>query len=298
MRLPRGGRNIFIMEEVDYMNFLMRFPSGKKKAVTLSYDDAHIQDVRLREICDKNGLKCTFNINTGQFAKEGAEAEQGGSIRRMTYNEAYNLFHNSGHEVAVHTYEHKHIKCLPTNLITREILKDRENIEKMFGTIARGMAYPYGSYNDTVFECMKACGIAYSRTTNATYGFDLPDNWYMLNPTCHHNDSRLMELTRNFKDMKLREHVDPCKLLYVWGHSYEFAMNDNWEVIEKFAEVIGGDEDIWYASNIEIYEYVKAYESLLFSCDMTSVRNMSGMDVWIMCDNGLVKIPSGETVKL
>ena len=46
-----------------------------------------------------------------------------------------------------------------------------------------------------------------------------------------------------------------------WGHSYEFDNNDNWEVIENFAEYIGGRDDVWYATNIEIYDYVKDYIS-------------------------------------
>ncbi|MCR4719216.1 MAG: hypothetical protein K5768_06260 [Firmicutes bacterium] len=28
-------------------------------------------------------------------------------------------------------------------------------------------------------------------------------------------------------------------MFYLWGHSYEFDNNDNWEVIENFAKFIG-----------------------------------------------------------
>ena len=45
-------------------------------------------------------------------------------------------------------------------------------------------------------------------------------------------------------------------MFYLWGHSYEFDENDNRDVIEKFAEFVGGRDDIWYATNIEIYDYV------------------------------------------
>ena len=42
----------------------MRFPGGKAKALTLSYDDGVRQDKKLIEIFNKNGIKGTFNVNS------------------------------------------------------------------------------------------------------------------------------------------------------------------------------------------------------------------------------------------
>ena len=44
-----------------------RFPGGKLKAVTFSYDDGVNQDIRFAEILSKYGLKGTFNLNTAMF---------------------------------------------------------------------------------------------------------------------------------------------------------------------------------------------------------------------------------------
>lgn len=41
----------------------MRFPGGKSKCVTFSYDDARKSDIRLSDMLNKYGIKCTFNIN-------------------------------------------------------------------------------------------------------------------------------------------------------------------------------------------------------------------------------------------
>jgi len=41
--------------------------NGKLKAVTFSYDDGVMQDVRLIELLDKYNLKATFNLNSGNF---------------------------------------------------------------------------------------------------------------------------------------------------------------------------------------------------------------------------------------
>lgn len=51
--------------------------------------------------------------------------------------------------------------------------------------------------------------------------------------------------------------------MYVWGHSYEFDNHDNWNVIEDFCAYMGGRNDIWYATNIEIIDYMDAARRLI-----------------------------------
>ena len=81
----------------------MRFPNGKAKALTLSYDDGVEQDIRLIEIMKENGLKGTFNINTGCYASEGKVYPEGQIHRRMSRSQSIAAYKNSGMEVAVHT---------------------------------------------------------------------------------------------------------------------------------------------------------------------------------------------------
>lgn len=57
------------------------------------------------------------------------------------------------------------------------------------------------------------------------------------------------------------------RLFYLWGHSYEFERDNNWELLEQIYEKLSGKSDIWYATNMEIYNYVKAYNSLEYSAD-------------------------------
>ena len=53
---------------INYMKYnFLRFPQGKEKAITLSYDDGVVEDERLVEIMRSNGVKGTFNINTGLY---------------------------------------------------------------------------------------------------------------------------------------------------------------------------------------------------------------------------------------
>lgn len=271
----------------------IRFKDGKEKAFTLSYDDGVVQDIRLIEIFNKYGLKGTFNINSGLYLEETAVRER--FYGRMKLSEAKDLYIGSGQEVAVHSYSHPFLEQLKEPEMVYEITEDRKNLEEQFETIVRGMAYPMGTYSDAVVRVLKNCGICYSRTTKSTGTFDLPENWLTLHPTCHHDDPKLMEYAEIFAEDKFPWRRKP--LFYVWGHSYEFDGNDNWERIEKLAEYMSGRENIWYATNIEIYDYVKAYDSLQMSWDKKIITNPSAIDVWAEDKGELLHIKAGETIR-
>ncbi|MFM9328524.1 hypothetical protein [Paenibacillus mesotrionivorans] len=88
------------------------------------------------------------------------------------------------------------------------------------------------------------------------------------------------------------------QLFYLWGHSFEFENNNNWEDMEKFCAMIGNRPELWYATNIEVLDYVKALKSLRFSVDQTRVYNPTATDFWITAEGSAVKIPAGQHVKL
>ena len=276
-------------------NIFMRFPGGKRKALTLSYDDGVEQDIRLIDIMKKHGLKGTFNINSGMYAPEGTVYPEGTIHRRMSKSMALELYQNSGMEVAVHGLKHPFLEQLPANLCTYEVLQDRMNLEADYGTIIRGMAYPFGTYSDSVVSTLRQCGIVYSRTVVSTENFAIPTDWLRLPATCHHNNPRLMELARQFAENNSQSNRGPS-LFYLWGHSYEFEANDNWNVIEEFAAYMGGREDIWYATNIEIYDYIDAYNRLIFSMDFTRVYNPTATELFFETKWGLYSVKPGETV--
>lgn len=273
--------------------FIMRFPKGKTKALTLSYDDGVEQDIRLMEIMDRFGLKGTFNLNSGLYPPEGTTYPEGAFHRRLTARRATEVYTDSGHEVAVHGLTHPFLEKLPEHMAMWELLKDRENLENQFHTIIRGMAYPFGTYNDTTVDCLKKAGLAYGRTVISSHSFDMPKDWLRLEATCHHNNPELMSLAKKFVEETPER---SSWMFYLWGHSYEFEVNDNWDVIEKFAAYIGGHEDIWYATNIQIYDYVQAWQRLECSVDGRRVYNPTATKLYFQKPGGeeLYSILPGE----
>jgi peptidoglycan/xylan/chitin deacetylase (PgdA/CDA1 family) len=276
-------------------SLFMRFPGHKAKALTLSYDDGVEQDIRLISILKKHGIKCTFNINSGIFSPEGTIFPEGQIHRRLSEKAVVDLYKDSGHEVAVHGLTHPFLEQLPSNIASYEITQDRRNLEKLFGTIIRGMAYPFGTFSDEVVAVLKACGIVYSRTVMDTEDFRLPTDWLRLPATCHHNNPRLNELVDRFVTEKPR--WAPW-LFYLWGHSYEFEADDNWNIIEDFCAKVGGRDDIWYATNIEIYDYMNAHNQLQFSVDASMVHNPTSTTLFFEYNEQSYELAPGATLHL
>ena len=274
-------------------NMIMRFPGGLPKALTLSYDDGVEQDEKLIAIVEKYGLKGTFNINSGCFPPEGTTYAPGTIHRRIPLNRLKEVYAKSSWEIATHAYTHASLVGLPANIAAEEVLRDRKELEDIFGTVIRGFAYPYGAFDDQSVEILRSCGICYARTVQSTRDFHLPKDWLRLQATCHHNDPELMNLADKF--VKARNWWDPM-LFYLWGHSYEFEANDNWDVIERFAQAVSGKEDIWYAANIEIYDYCRAFSQLVFNTAMTLCVNPTARDLWFAYGEKEVHVPAGSTV--
>ena len=181
------------------------------------------------------------------------------------------------------------------NGIETDFSKDRYNLEQLTGELIRGFAYPYGAYNSQIEEILDACGIEYARTVESTGDFSLPEDFLAWHPTCHHEDERLMALAEKF----CREEKDGPFVFYLWGHSYEFAQKNNWELMESFLKYMAQyKEDIWCATNIEILDYVKAYRELKRSTDGKILMNPNATPLYVAMNGRKYCIHGNEKLEL
>lgn len=279
----------------------LRFPNGKAKAVTLSYDDGCRSDLKMSETIDRYGLKCTFNLNSTEHCGKGA----------LTKEEVERYFLSKGHEIAVHGYFHRAEGALRPIEGIREVLDCRLELERRYGLIIRGMAYPDSGIKrmlaDTDYETIKRyltdLDIAYARTLGQdNQNFQLPQDWHCWVPTAHHENSKLFDYIDTFLnlDLSVKTYCDYRypRLFYLWGHSFEFERNQNWERLTEICERLGNREDIWYATNMEIYEYVHAYRSLVYSADGRIIYNPTLIQLWFDIDGTMYSIQPGQTLKL
>lgn len=260
-----------------------KFPKGKSKIVTMSYDDGQQYDHQLIEIFNRYNIRGTFHLNSGGIGKPGLINEQ--DVKTLYL----------GHEVSLHTYSHPFLTRVPSETLVSEVLLDRKILEGLTGYLVKGMSYPFGAYDDETIEKLKALGVVYSRTTVPTHNFELPADFMKWHPTCHHREEAL-ELSKKF--LSLLKRSDHHQLLYIWGHSYEFNDDDNWDLIEELCKTLSGHEEIWYATNIEIYNYITAQRRLEISVDQKTIHNPSAQAVWISADGETIEIAGGKTVLL
>lgn len=263
----------------------MRFvyPEGKRKALTFSYDDGQMFDKRLAQLLSDHGMRGTFHLNSGRL---GIKRGKDHYVAPEDLSEVY-----AGHEIACHGVEHRNLPTVTPQQVVMELEEDRKTLENLTGAMIQGMSYAFGNYNEEIKRIAKSLGIKYSRTIKDTGSFYPPEDFLEWHPTCHHNNN-LAALGEQFLDVP---GFYELPVMYVWGHSFEFGWSDDWAVIEDFVEKMEGKEDIWYATNIEICNYVQAVRRQEFSADGMTMYNPTAFSVWISTAEGFMEVKPGET---
>ena len=259
------------------------YPEGRRRAVTLSYDDGRANDRRLVEILNRLHLRATFNLVPGWL--DGALPN---CIGRSEISELYR-----GHEIANHTMSHPFLENLNPGQVLEEVLEARQALETLAGYPVQGFAYPFGTWNEPIMAQLSAAGVAYARTAGDTGKFQLPRDWMAWSPTSHHRHAS--------------ELVDPffatpytLALLHVWGHSNEIGVDSSfgWQDFEQLCQALAHHEDTWYATNLQIVRYLKAVRSLVSSADGRLLYNPAAETIWFEYDGKLISIAPGEYLSL
>lgn len=227
--------------------------NDKLKAITFSYDDGITQDIRLIDLLNKYGLKCTFNLNSELLGRKGILLCEGQRISHYKIHpeDVKNVY--EGHEVAVHTLTHPNLTQLSNDEIIHQVEQDRQNLSDLVGYEVVGMAYPCGGINNddrTAKIIQENTGVKYCRTITCSNNFLPQDNLYRFNPSAYHLDfDNLMRLGQKFIDL------DPQAphIFYIWGHSYEMdCCPDYWIRLEEFFKLISNKSDIFYGTNKDV----------------------------------------------
>ena len=261
------------------MDVRLTYPEWKYKALTFSYDDAGVGDRRLVGIFNKYGMKGTFNISSNRL----------GYGNFLPAAELAGLY--QGHEIASHGKNHKNMPKLDKQVQTGEIADDLVALSKIAGYPVRGFAYPYAQTSQEVIETLRENQIYYGRICKATFDFTLPDDFMVWQPTAKHTQ-KLDEIAERYKKYKPWGGV--ISLCYIWGHSYEFNRDDNWEVIENFCRKMSNLPDIWYVTNIDFYRYMTAYRNIVSSMDNRKIYNNSAETLYFIANGTKVKLAPGE----
>lgn len=253
------------------------FPEGKLKSLVMSFDDGPEYDRILLEKLNKAKIFGTFHLNSGRLGKRAnwLSSELDYDVFFVTESEVNSIY--KGHEISSHTVNHLGLNNQKDSIIKSEVFNDIKNLNKLIKNTShnevKGLAYPFGAFDEQVLQSLKALDVKYARTTSATKNFELPANNFLeLNPTCHIIDA--INYGTYFTNLKATK----MQLLNVWGHSYEF--HNNWKLADSICNLLGNKNDIWYAKTMEMVDYLNAIKALEYKNN--SVFNPSkNTSVWI-----------------
>lgn len=263
------------------------WPNGVRHCVTFSYDDARFEDYRLVELFNKYSLKATFHICCPEW-KDRFEFLKRDGAKYVAIEDYAKLY--EGHEMSCHLAHHPFVHELPKESLATEVYRNKVFLESIAGYPVRGMSYPFGTFTEQAITTFESIGMEYARTVSEDTGFGTHFEFMKWNPTCHHE--RAMELIPYFYE-KL---MFPRMMLFnIWGHSYEINSKEKWSYMENLCSKLSNNDDTWYATNIEVVDYLKALRNVKFTSEMTAAYNPSAVPVWISVDGEAVMIAPGET---
>ena len=227
--------------------------NGKKKALTISMDDGILQDKRFIKLLNRYGLKATFNINSELLGNSHTLwANNSISVAHCKFRPEEVRAVYEGHEIAGHTLKHPRLTELEDAEVIRQVEEDRLRLSELAGYEVVGFAYPCGgvNYDSRVSELVRNhTGARYARTIVSNQSFDLQKDLFEFKPSCHFSRfSDSFALAEEFLELT----PDEPKLFYIWGHSYEFDIDDSWDKVEELFRLISGRDDIFYGTNKEI----------------------------------------------
>lgn len=267
------------------------FPGNKNMALTFSWDDGVEEDRPLVKFMNEHGLRGTFNLNSGSLGRPDRPANN----KRIDASEVASLY--QGHEVAIHTVTHPHLAKLDASQIVREVLEDRVALEDIVGYPVRGMAYPYGTFSQQVIDILRTMGIVYARTTQMANPCFPPAEPLAWAATGHMFSQTPENMAERFKLM----HASPGRsnVFFVWGHSYEFERSgDRWNEMHSLFEPMAGHDDVWYCTNIELFDYEAARKRIIIAANQKTAHNPSALPVTLLVNREPFVVPGGQTVSL
>lgn len=225
---------------------------GKMKAVTFSYDDAVTQDQRLIHMLNHYGMKGTFNLNSGLLGKANSLLREDVTVAHVKPRPCEIPGIYRGHEVAAHTLTHPFLPHESDEEIIRQVEEDRLALSDIVGYEVKGMAYPGGgvNFNQHVADVIRAnTGIRYARTTISSHSFAPQDDLIQFKPTVYHHVEweKMDQLVEEF----LTQPAEEPRLLYIWGHAYEFDIRNEWDRFERVLARLAGHDDVFYGTNAQ-----------------------------------------------
>jgi hypothetical protein len=110
----------------------------------------------------------------------------------------------------------------------------------------------------------------------------------------HHANKEPAPLPDRF--LKLYENQRASGVFFIWGHSYEFKKD--WTEPDRLFRSLAGKPDVWYCTNIELFDYEEARKRIVIAANRRTAYNPSAIPVTLVVDGKPVEVPPGKLISL
>ena len=265
-----------------------RYPGGKSRAFSITYDDGVLQDIPFVSLLNRYGLKGTFNLNSGLMQEEFAwHHPTGALIRRLPPKIAATLY--EGHEVASHTVSHPYMEQLSDEELRYQLGRDKEALEQLFGREVLGFAVPFDHFSDRIADCARQCGFAYARTSQESYSYRPSRDYFHWSAGAYHVMPGFWDFVEHF--FHTEEELALCQIV---GHSYDLDTEQMWEPMESLFRRVAEDPNTVSMTHLELVRYLQAMDMALITEDR--IENRSDQTLWFSRNGQPISLAPGESL--
>ncbi len=229
-------------------------------AVTTSWDDGCLEDMKMVHLLNKYGLKGTFYIPVKN--RERPVIDPAG-IKEIA----------QGFEIGSHTFHHQVLPGLSQKEMRQEIMEGKDWLEQLLGHGVTSFCYPRGRFSRKTTRAVKEAGICLARTTRA-FHYVGSNNRLCINTSVQaFPQTPLIHLRHGIKELNIKgvftyitrlkmtrdwEHLarmtfdlasDSGGVWHLWGHSWEIQAFDLWKPLEGIFEYVSGRTNAEYRTN-------------------------------------------------
>lgn len=275
-------KNIYNYFTIGITISLARHRYNKKMTCSISLDDMFEEDLLVEMLFKKYSLRGTNYIVYNEIKNHGWWEDEKGYVQ-YKYKKGYKRRHNASQkqiidvdksgvlEISNHSYTHrKASEISDIGKKTREVLKNKEWLEKILKRPVTGFAYPYGSTEKEYCKIV-AQNHLYGRTIRPSI-FPLKLNKLAelpISTSLHHvnnpNAHRKYLLCTLYPKHVFDKVYKSGGWFRTYGHSEtDMSDNDLWEGTEKFFKYISNRNEVHYSSYEEAVGYLLSKEEMKY----------------------------------
>jgi peptidoglycan/xylan/chitin deacetylase (PgdA/CDA1 family) len=232
--------------------------------ITTSWDDGHELDTKMAAFLADHGYSGTFYVSPLSREIPPRNRISDSSLRDLS----------ARFEVGCHTLTHPHLTRISSTDAAHEISDGKRAVEDMIGQVVSSFCYPYGDYNLSHVEMVRAAGFCVGRTTRRFSVAMSPDPLQMSTtthaarykadglriPRRTASPIKVIRMWRNWDILARRvfeEAYEQGGVIHIWGHSREIEDNTDWRRLASLLDELAGHDNVKMLTNGELGERIR-----------------------------------------